>query len=492
MGLPINIEKLLTGETVEWDRIEFKKGWNPKVILHTICAFANDINNWGGGYLFIGIEENRGLPILPPEGLKRESLDGIQKELLNLCYKISPNYFPIAQPYSIDGKHILVIWCPGGDNRPYKVPKDLGKNSINEYYIRRHSVTKVAQTKDLEILREIAQKIPFDDRLNHQGKIDDLSFTLIREYLETVKSDLRKGISKINLLDLGRQMQIISGTPEDLHPKNVGLLLFCDEPTRYFRGAYTDIVIYKDKSGKSFTEKRFTGPIHHQLKDVLDYIQTQVIVENVVKNSSVAQAERFFNYPFDAIEEAVANAFYHRSYENQNPIEINIFSDKIQILSYPGPLPPITNKMLKQRKIVSRDYRNRRIGDFFKELRLTEGRATGFPTIYDSLEKNGSGLPTFETDEKFNYFLCTLPLHPHFIPYDINDREKRVLKFCLTAQKRKDILKIIGYDNHAAYFARHIDPLIKHGLLDYTLPDRLTSPRQRYITTEKGKKLIKK
>lgn len=158
MGLPINIEKLLTGETVEWDRIEFKKGWNPKVILHTICAFANDINNWGGGYLFIGIEENRGLPILPPEGLKRDSLDGIQKELLRLCYKISPNYFPIAQPYSIDGKHILVIWCPGGDNRPYKVPKDLGKKSINEYYIRRHSVTKVAQTKDLEILREIAQK----------------------------------------------------------------------------------------------------------------------------------------------------------------------------------------------------------------------------------------------------------------------------------------------------------------------------------------------
>ncbi|WP_185096056.1 hypothetical protein [Kaistella palustris] len=30
MALPINIENLLTGETVEWDRIEFKKGWNPE------------------------------------------------------------------------------------------------------------------------------------------------------------------------------------------------------------------------------------------------------------------------------------------------------------------------------------------------------------------------------------------------------------------------------------------------------------------------------
>ena len=77
MALPININELLNGNTVEWDRIEFKKGWNPQSIIHTICAFANDINNWGGGYIFVGIEENEGLPILPPYGLAANKLDGI-------------------------------------------------------------------------------------------------------------------------------------------------------------------------------------------------------------------------------------------------------------------------------------------------------------------------------------------------------------------------------------------------------------------------------
>lgn len=48
MALPININQLLNGKTVEWDRLEFKKGWNPEEIIHTLCAFANDINNWGG------------------------------------------------------------------------------------------------------------------------------------------------------------------------------------------------------------------------------------------------------------------------------------------------------------------------------------------------------------------------------------------------------------------------------------------------------------
>ena len=47
-ALPINIDDLINGRIIEWERIEFKKGWNPEKIMHTACAFANDMNNWGG------------------------------------------------------------------------------------------------------------------------------------------------------------------------------------------------------------------------------------------------------------------------------------------------------------------------------------------------------------------------------------------------------------------------------------------------------------
>ncbi len=43
MSLPINIKDLLHGKPVEWERLEFKAGWNPEAVLHTLCAFANDI-----------------------------------------------------------------------------------------------------------------------------------------------------------------------------------------------------------------------------------------------------------------------------------------------------------------------------------------------------------------------------------------------------------------------------------------------------------------
>ena len=83
MAFPINIEDLITGKTVEWERIEFKKSWNPLEVIKSIAAFANDINNWGGGYIIIGIEEQEGKPVLPPFGISTNKIDNIQKEMLS-------------------------------------------------------------------------------------------------------------------------------------------------------------------------------------------------------------------------------------------------------------------------------------------------------------------------------------------------------------------------------------------------------------------------
>ena len=58
MAIPTNIKTLLSGEVVEWARIEFKETWDAAASLKTICAFANDLDNWGGGYIVIGVEED--------------------------------------------------------------------------------------------------------------------------------------------------------------------------------------------------------------------------------------------------------------------------------------------------------------------------------------------------------------------------------------------------------------------------------------------------
>ena len=74
MALPISIEKLLDGRTVEGHRIEFKEGWNPTAIYRTICAFANDIANEGGGYIVVGVKEVNGQPERPVKGMASRRL----------------------------------------------------------------------------------------------------------------------------------------------------------------------------------------------------------------------------------------------------------------------------------------------------------------------------------------------------------------------------------------------------------------------------------
>ena len=80
MAIPINIEDLLNKRKVESNRIELKTGWNPQSIYHTICAFANDLDNLGGGYILVGVEEENGIAKRPVKGLPIEQLDKIQKD----------------------------------------------------------------------------------------------------------------------------------------------------------------------------------------------------------------------------------------------------------------------------------------------------------------------------------------------------------------------------------------------------------------------------
>ncbi len=379
-ALPINVDELLRGQIVEWERLEFKKGWNPEEIIHTICAFANDINNWGGGYLIIGIEEDKGQPIFPPVGLSANKIDEIQKELVNLSYRLRPHYHPIVAPVVFQEKMIMLIWCPGG--------------------------------------------------------------------------------------------------------------------------------------------------------------QSMFIKEEIRKRPDRAEADRFYNYPYVALEEALANAVYHKDYGQREPIEISIKPDRIEILSFPGPLPPLKIEDLNKGSARVRTYRNRRIGDFLKELHLTEGRCTGVPKIHKAMEANGSPPAIFETDQECQYFLTILPIHPEATrkttvanqnapieeqthpytgvsgvethPYtgvfpieklpkelqtlinNINIRSSKkdlrslIQKLCawqpLTAQQLVEILK----RKDKKHFVRsHLTPMVKEGTLKYLFPEDEDSPNQAYIC-EKG------
>lgn len=159
-----------------------------------------------------------------------------------------------------------------------------------------------------------------------------------------------------------------------------------------------------------------------------------------------AEAERFFNYPYQAIEEALVNAVYHRGYDVREPVEVRIMEDRIHIVSYPGPDRSISGKSIEDKNMIARKYRNRRIGDFLKELKLTEGRNTGIPKIKRALKNNGSKEPVFETNETRDYFITTIFMHSGF--------EEEFLNKTKISDKTSD--KILNYLNENEFITTTI------------------------------------
>lgn len=550
MALPINLKDLIHGKSIEWERLEFKKGWNPEDIIHTICAFANDLHNWGGGYIILGIAEKDGKAILPPAGLPISKLDKIQKEIVQLAHQLQPNYFPLAEPYILQEKHILVMWCPAGDNRPYTAPSTQGKGAQRHYYVRQTSNSIIAKGDQLRQLQELTARIPFDDRIHHTAKLTDLNLGLIQAYLNEIGSELFNQSNTLSFSRLCKQMQIVKGPEEFLRPTNVGLLFFSKNPEYFMDRSWIELVIREDEHGEQFQEKYFKGPLNIQLNRTLAFLNTYVLNESIKKIKGKTETQRFFNYPYKAVKEALANAVYHKSYELAKPIEIQVHTDRIEILSFPGPVPPVNAQILKENKnIVARDYRNRRIGDFLKELHLTEGRGTGFPTIRKAMKLNGSPEPVFETNEQSTYFLTVLHINPSFlttntkisfnniselsyfivqlndqandqakpndngIPQDIrlqisqlsdqandqalavvntevHDKVIAILKAAQQPIKRVQLMEKIGLSNHSTNRAKYLDPLLKLGWITMTIPNTPTHQDQQYIITLKGQILL--
>jgi ATP-dependent DNA helicase RecG len=109
------------------------------------------------------------------------------------------------------------------------------------------------------------------------------------------------------------------------------------------------------------------------------------------------------------------------------------------------------------------------------------------------MNDNRSPKPVFETDEYFNYFLAVLPINETFKQKVIEQAKKtdinltprmiKILQFCITPRKRKDIFEHIGLKSHYDNYIRYIEPLVSNNLLILSEPESPNSPTQQYITS---------
>ena len=317
-----------------------------------------------------------GAPKFPLQGVPKDSIDGTLKKLREYCHYIEPLYEPIVEPVFYKGVHLIVIWVPGGYGRPYKAPAHANnRQSVKYYYIRKFSSSVIASAEEEKELFYIS-------------------------YEQSASRDI---------YSLAGDMQLLGGPPERQHPLNVGILMFCEHPEKYFRYARIEVVDIPDPTGTNMTEKLFTGPIQRQLKDALSYIKNYVIRDAVIKVPGRAEA-------------------------------------------------------VKSGEIRSKIYRNRRIGDFLKELKLIEGRNTGFPNARKALSQNGSPDMRFEMNPERDYLSVILPIHQYFSEDQSGDAEYERKIISLLTEKQLSMTELaheMGYKGITAKLKRTTEALLQ-------------------------------
>lgn len=127
---------------------------------------------------------------------------------------------PIVEVIDFENHKFIVLWCPGGDNRPYSSPKTMAKdNKERIHYIRKASSTIEPSDEEEKDLFNLANRIPFDDRVNHQADISDLNIVLIQNYLKEVNSSLYEKAKTGDFIEVCKDMNIVSNLPEYTNQK---------------------------------------------------------------------------------------------------------------------------------------------------------------------------------------------------------------------------------------------------------------------------------
>ncbi len=461
MEFNIDLKELAVRES---ERVEWKENGDDidiiRKIVKTISAFANDIGNFGGGYVVCGAKESKdeyGFPKLQFTGLSASKLKEIEGKVTQHCREyVSPPVLPIVHevenPIDNSTRILIFVVVASPDAHAYR------DGTTSTYYVRISRETREARNGVLTQLLIKKQKIEyFDKRVNSHATQADVDVLLFRDSMQDMGLLVPERLLEDYFSDTEQIAELVaplfvkSGLDSILRPRNFTLLLFGKKPsiTKLYPEAYTVFSIYKgtDRSEPTAERHTLTGSLIEQARKVIDLLNTQAYTAFDKTSTKPNQVK----YPIRALQEAVVNAIVHRDYEIPDPIRITVFSDRIEIKS-PGALHWGVDKEKFLQGKSSAKWRNQSFAYLFNKLQLAQSDGQGIPTIFRTMREEGCPEPIFELGTES--VTCILPAHPRhqLIREQQEIQDKIILE--RYPEAREQVLRLLEKD---AYNFRTLD-----------------------------------
>jgi ATP-dependent DNA helicase RecG len=391
------MELLANGEnsTVEFKRDDVR----PEQIAKEIVALAN----FRGGHLILGVEDDGSI-----SGITRAHNEEWVMEIIS--QKIHPLLLPSYEKIKFDNDmYVAVISMPPGPSKPYVMRHD-GHEDI---YIRVGSTSRIATREQQMRLFEIGGMLHTELLPVPRTDINCLDLVRIENYLKDIVHDPEIPQSQSEWNDRLKNMGFLTETHGLTYCTIAGLVLFGKSPRTFLRQYGIRIIVYPtlEKSYKTLFDKTLDSPLvgridsTGQTKKIIDKGIIDLFIEAtdpyISFRSEVVEPDlsrsKYNAYPLEAIRESVLNALVHRDWTRSIEIEINIYPDRMEIVS-PGALP--NSMSVEKMKAGQRSPRNPIILEILRDYGYVDNRGMGVRTkIIPLMRKHNNTEPVFIATE---------------------------------------------------------------------------------------------
>lgn len=365
-----------------------------------MVAFANT----NGGTLYIGVQDNG-------EIVGLDNADFVMQQISNsLRDGIRPDVsmFTNIELLQEDNKYFVKLTVSQGTKKPYYL-SDKGLKPTGVYV--RSGTTSAPASEDA--IRMMIKMTDGDSFESNRSLIQELTFTSLNKEMERRNLEF----SEVQMKNLG----ILSS--DDIYT-NMGLLVSdqCKHSIKFAVFQGSDKLVFKDR-------KELTGSLFAQLTDAYKTIDfyngTKATFHDLIRTD-----ER--DYPEDAVREALLNAIVHRDYSFSGSTILNLYSDRLEIISLGG---LVSGLSLEAAMLGASQPRNEKLAGLFYRMKLIEAYGTGISKII-SCYKGLPVQPKFENVE--GAFRVVLP-NTHTQELSVED--EKYLPILRLFEKQKEITR---------------------------------------------------
>lgn len=352
----------------ESETVEFKKSFNDDV-LEAIGAFSNA----RGGVVLIGIQDSGKICGFQ---IGKKTIEDIANRIQEAT---DPRIQPSISVFTFEYKKILAIQVARSNGIPI---------SIRGRFYKRTGKNKQRMSHE-EIMQRITTStgLSWDAQAEPGASLNDLDFNLISSFIEAANKLGRRPIPQQTTLEESlRKLELI----KDGTPTRAALLLFGENPDSYFSSAFLKIGRFRSPT-IIVDDREVHGSLIQQLNETMAWFRDRLTTEFIITGKP--EREVRWEYPLDAIREAVINVLCHRDFVNGAHSQIRLYDDRLEFWnagSLPSPLTP--EILFEEHDSIPR---NRKIAEVFYYMGFIERWGSGTLRIAEALEKSGLPKPEF-------------------------------------------------------------------------------------------------